>query len=75
MKSRGAFPTPGNLQEPSSPLSERPSPEQDPARLARYSQLNLSLLKLLQDALPLARPIAGGELGHSHTPKSLDQQE
>lgn len=40
-----------------------------------HSQLNLPLLKLLQDRPPLGGPQAGGELGHRHTPKGLDEQE
>lgn len=40
--------------------------------LPRHSQLDLSLFKLLQDHLPPARAIAGGEFSHCHTPESLD---
>lgn len=43
--------------------------------LPGHSQLNLSLLKLLQNCPPPARPEAGGEFGHRHTPEGLDQQE
>lgn len=41
---------------------------------AGHSQLNLPLLKLLQDRPPAAGSQAGGEFGHGHTPKGLDQQ-
>lgn len=43
--------------------------------LPGHSQLNLPLLKLLQNCPPPARPEAGGELGHRHPPEGLDQQE
>lgn len=41
----------------------------------KNSQLDLALLKLLQDLPPVARPIAGRELRHTHTSERLHEQE
>lgn len=66
------------MEEPSlpqeSPLQRAQAATQlEPsAPVCRHSQLNLALLKLLQDRLPLAGPAAGGELRRRHASESLD---